>query len=220
MKDLTRYERPCVLKCNGRGDTLTIFSLLLNLSVAQSQFMKRQAVFFAFGFVLAAILVAGCTDTSTHPQDQTRMTPGATLTLVYGSSVSSEKLVAFVEKAYEYAHVHGKDAVLNEFNNQSGRFVDGELYVFAYDSQGNTLALPLQHDLLGKNRLNTTDANGTAFIRELISTAQSGGGFVHYYYLDPADNCTVKPKLSYVMMVDQDWIIGAGIYETNETARL
>jgi len=178
--------------------------------------MKRQAVFFAFIFVLAAILVVGCTDTSTPPQDRTHMMPAATLTRLSGSS---EKLVAFVEKACEYAHVHGKDAALSEFNNQSGRFVDGELYIFAYDTKGNTLALPFQHDLLGKNRLNTTDANGTAFIRELISTAQSGGGFVHYYYLDPADNYTVKPKLSYVLMVDQDWIIGAGIYETNETAR-
>jgi len=178
--------------------------------------MKTQAVFFALAFVLAAILVAGCTNPGTSPRNQSEITPTATLTLVSGSSVSPEKLVAFVEKAYEYAQVHGKEAALREFNNQTGRFVEGELYIFAYDSKGNTLALPFQPELLGKNRWNTTDANGTAFIQELITTAHSGGGFVRYLYLDPADNYKIKPKLSYAMMVDQDWLIGGGIYEPQE----
>jgi len=126
---------------------------------------------------------------------------------------TSRKLVAFVERAYEYAHEHGRDAALHEFNNQTGRFVEGELYIFAYDTKGNTLALPFQPDILGKNRWNVTDANGTAFIREIVETALSGGGFVHYLYSDPLDNFNIKSKLSYVMMVDQDWIIGSGIYE-------
>ena len=87
------------------------------------------------------------------------------------------------------------------------------------DAHGNAPALPLQHEVLGKDRLNTTDANGTAFIRQLTSTAQFGGGFVHYTCVDPAEDIKVKPKFRYVMMVDQDRVIGAGIYDTNETAR-
>ncbi|MDD1695894.1 MAG: cache domain-containing protein [Methanoregula sp.] len=138
------------------------------------------------------------------------------LVLIKRSSISPEKLVAFVEKAYEYAHVHGQEAALFEFNNQTGRFVKGELYIFAYDTTGNTLAHPFQPDLLGKNRLDTTDAHGTTFIRDLISTAQCGGGFARYLYMDPSDNYNVKPKLSYAMMVDQGWFIGAGIYEAHE----
>jgi polar amino acid transport system substrate-binding protein len=127
-----------------------------------------------------------------------------------------EEMAAFVEKAYEYAREQGKEAALAEFNKPDGRFVDGELYMFAYDLGGTTLAHPFQPDLLGKNRLDTTDANGTAFIRLLISTAQSGGGFVRYRYLDPADNNKIKPKLSYVMMVDRHWIIGSGVYSWDD----
>jgi len=97
--------------------------------------------------------------------------------------------------------------------NHAGRFVEGDLYIFAYDPEGNTLALPFQPDLIGKNRWNTTDANGTTYIQDLIRSAQSGGGFVHYLYLDPADNYKIKPKLSYAMMVDQGWLIGSGIYD-------
>lgn len=130
-----------------------------------------------------------------------------------GSPVPPEKLVAFVEMAYEYAQEHGQEAALREFNNPTGRFVEGELYIFAYDTRANTLALPFQPDLLGKNRWNVTDANGRAFIREIVETAQSGGGFVHYLYSDPSDNFKIKTKLSYVMMVDQGWLIGSGIYE-------
>jgi polar amino acid transport system substrate-binding protein len=180
--------------------------------------MRLQEAFCALAFVLAAMLVAGCTDTGSQLDNHPGITPTATVTPDSGSSVSSEQLVAFVEKAYEYAQAHGKEIALREFNNKTGRFVDGELYIFAYDTEGNTLALPFQPELLGKNRWNTTDANGTAFIQELISTAQSGGGFVHYLYLDPADNYKIKPKLSYAMIVDQDWFIGAGIYEPEENS--
>lgn len=136
------------------------------------------------------------------------------------STASPEELVAFVEKAFEYAHLHGQEAALSEFNNQTGQFVDGELYIFAYDTNGTTLALPFQPEIIGTNRWNATDSNGTLFIQELISTAQSGGGFVRYLYEDPADNFTVKQKLSYVMMVNQSWIIGAGIYNPPENSSI
>jgi len=147
-------------------------------------------------------------------QNQSKVTPANNFT------ASPEELVAFVEKSFEYAHVHGQEAALREFNNQTGQFVDGELYIFAYDTNGTTLALPFQPEIIGTNRWNLTDANGTLFIQNLISTAQSGGGFVRYLYADPADNFTVKQKLSYVMMVNQSWIIGAGIYNPPENSSI
>ncbi|MDD1678819.1 MAG: cache domain-containing protein, partial [Methanomicrobiales archaeon] len=176
--------------------------------------MRPPVALLIFIFVLATILTAGCI--TTPSQNQSGATPTITQPPPYGAPSSPEALVAFVEKAYEYAQVHGKDAALAEFNNQTGLFVEGDLYIFAYDLDGNTLALPFQPDLLGKSRWNASDANGTPFIQQIIHTAQSGGGFVHYLYLDPADNNTVKPKISYVMSVDQDWVIGSGIYNAEE----
>jgi polar amino acid transport system substrate-binding protein len=175
--------------------------------------MKLFRYLLILAFMLAVILVAGCTNICTISQNQSVITQTTTTGVSSNASASPEKLVAFVEKAYEYAQENGKESSLAEFNNPNGRFVDGELYIFAYDSAGNTLALPFQPDLLGKNRLNATDIHGTPFIKELIGAAHSGGGFVHYLYPDPADNFTVKSKLSYAILVDQDWIIGAGIYE-------
>ncbi|WP_292379653.1 cache domain-containing protein [Methanosarcina sp. UBA289] len=153
-----------------------------------------------------------CSGNYKRCDNQSEVTPGSSPMPVNNSTVSPEKLVAFVEKAFEYTHVHGRETALQEFNNQTGQFVDGELYIFAYDMNGTTLALPFQPELLGTSRWNATDANGTAYIQDLIATAKSGGGFVRYLYADPADNFTVKQKLSYVMMVDQNWIIGSGTY--------
>ena len=130
-----------------------------------------------------------------------------------GTATSPEKLVEFVQDAYEYVQQQGQESALSEFNNQTGQFVEGELYIFAYDMSGNTLALPFQPELLGTNRWNTTDPNGTAFIQQLILTAQSGGGFVRYSYLDPSDNFRIRAKVSYALMINQDWFIGSGIYE-------
>lgn len=37
---------------------------------------------------------------------------------------------------------------------------------------------------------------------------------------NPAENFTVRQKLSYVMLVDQDWIIGTGIYNPTEESAI
>jgi len=179
--------------------------------------MRPYALLVIAALVLAAVLGAGCTGTDTPlPENQSTATPTATPAPVAPSPASPESLVAFVERAYEYAHVHGQEAALQEFNNQSGRFVDGELYIFAYDSMGTTLALPFQPGVIGTSRWNITDANGTAYIQDAVAVAQDGGGFIRYLYADPADNFTVKQKLSYVMMVDGNWLIGAGIYDPQD----
>lgn len=130
-----------------------------------------------------------------------------------GMSRTPEELVRFVKTAYQYALENGKISALDEFNNKTGRFIDAELYIFSYDISGNTLALPFQPELLRSNRWNTTDPNGVAFIQQIVQTAQLGGGFVRYSYADPQDNFEVKTKVSYVMLVDASWLIGAGIYE-------
>jgi polar amino acid transport system substrate-binding protein len=170
--------------------------------------MRISTIFLIILFVLAA----GCMSTEGPQEPAPTITPPPTT----GTPATAEDMVAFVMKAFEYAKLHGKEAAIAEFNNQTGRFVKGELYIFAYDLEGTTLALPFQPDLLGTSRWNDTDANGTAFIQEIIDTAQSGGGFFRYLYPDPAENFTVRPKISYAMMVDGDYVIGSGIYGADE----
>ena len=121
-------------------------------------------------------------------------------------------LTRFVKSAHAYAQEHGKEAALREFNNVNGTFIDGDLYVFAYTMNGTVIALPYQQGLLGTDRTGVADANGVTFIDRMIEVARDGGGSVYYIYLNPGDNFQEEFKLSYVLPVDNEWFVGAGIY--------
>ncbi|MDO9325570.1 MAG: cache domain-containing protein [Methanoregula sp.] len=121
-------------------------------------------------------------------------------------------LSRFVTSAYAYAREHGKEAALREFNNPNGTFIEGELYVFAYDMNGTVIALPYQQGLLGTDRTGIADSNGVTFIDRMIEVARDGGGFVYYIYPNPKDNYREEFKFSSVMPVDKEWFLGAGMY--------
>jgi len=133
-------------------------------------------------------------------------------TPVQGNASSQEALVSFVDTALSYAQAHDRDKVLAAFSNPNGSFAKGDLYIFAYDFNGTTLALPFQPELVGVNRLNATDSQGEFFIRNLRDTARNGTGFVRYTYPNPAHSNAVESKLSYVEKVDDSWFLGSGIY--------
>ncbi len=123
-----------------------------------------------------------------------------------------EVLRAFVDEARNYSVENGKESALEVFNDPAGEFVRGDLYIFAYDFNGTTLALPFQPELVGQNRIEVEDANGVAFVKDFVSIARSGGGESYYIYPNPADNMTEELKLSRVTKVDETWWLGAGIY--------
>jgi signal transduction histidine kinase len=70
------------------------------------------------------------------------------------------ELITFVESAVAYAQENGKDMALMEFNNKTGAFVDGELYIYAFDFNGTCIAHPFESDWIGENKFNETDSNG------------------------------------------------------------
>jgi len=160
--------------------------------------------------IVASLVIAGCVQN--QPGVNTTTPARTTGTLQQGNATSQEALVSFVDTAVAYAQAHDRDKTIAEFSNQSGQFVRGELYVFAYDFNGTTLVLPFSPELVGVNRLNVTDSQGEFFIRNLRDTARNGTGFVRYTYPNPAQNNTVESKLSYVEKVDDDWFLGSGIY--------
>jgi signal transduction histidine kinase len=128
------------------------------------------------------------------------------------SNESREDLVAFVVGARDFALNTTKEEAIKTFNDKNGKFVEGNRYIFAEDFAGNTLALPNQPDLVGKNRIDDKDPNGVEYIRDTIALAQRGGGLIYYIKPDPARNMTLGLKLSYIAKVDDTWYLGSGIY--------
>lgn len=126
--------------------------------------------------------------------------------------VTKEDLVAFVGHAVSYAKTEGRSKALAEFDKKNGSFFDGQLYIYAYDFNGTTIAHPVNPEKIGVNRLYEKDAAGIYFIRDLRDTARNGSGFVEYYYINPTHNNATEKKLGYVMKVDDTWWLGSGIY--------
>ena len=128
-----------------------------------------------------------------------------------GDRLIDQDLRQFVADAKTYETANGRVKALAEFNNPNGSFARGDLYIFAYDYNGTTLAWPYRPDQIGVNRLDATDLTGTRHIRAMISTARNGSGMVEYYSVNPSTN-TTQLKISYVTDVDGTWLLGSGRY--------
>lgn len=161
--------------------------------------------------------LAGCTGPQTDENTAgTQVVSGPTARMpaaANGTTVARyAELTRFVERACTYAKEYGREAALREFNNPNGMFIDGDLYVFAYDMNGTALSLPFQPELIGTDRRGITDAGGVEFIDGMIGIARDGGGSLYYIYKNPEDNYREEFKLSRVMPVDSGWFVGSGVY--------
>ena len=54
--------------------------------------------------------------------------------------------------------MNGKEKALKAFNKPDGKFVKGEMYVFAYDLNAVMMAHPVNPKLVGKSLLNEADS--------------------------------------------------------------
>ena len=85
-------------------------------------------------------------------------------------------------------------------------------YFWADDTEGNNIVL-LGGETEGTNRLDSTDANGYAMIKDIIAVGQQdGGGFCDYVF--PKEGETEpSPKRSYSKLFEPfGWVIGTGNY--------
>lgn len=128
-------------------------------------------------------------------------------------TITPEELKAFVTNAYIYALKEGKNAALAAFNDPKGPFIDGELYIFAGGMEGTVLSSPYQPALVGENAWFAEGPAGVKYVQRAIARAQQGGGYVLYLYPNPSVGYSTELKLSYVIPMDNEWYIGAGLYE-------
>jgi len=128
------------------------------------------------------------------------------------------ELVSFVQSAVAYAQENEKEVALDEFSNKTGSFVDGNLYIYAYDFNGTNIGHPFKSDWIGKSKLNETDSNGVLYIRNLIDVARDGEGFTYFIFPNPAHDNRDEFKIGYAMKVDDDWWLGSGLYFSNTSA--
>jgi signal transduction histidine kinase len=127
-------------------------------------------------------------------------------------ATTAEEAKAFVEKGAKLCAQKGEEACKAAFTVKEGEFIQGELYIFGYDFEGNVKAFGGKPEMVGKNLWNLKGAGGKLLIQELVNTAKTGEGWVDYKWSNPTTN-KIADKTSYVKKINDNFWIGAGYYK-------
>jgi cytochrome c len=140
------------------------------------------------------------------------MLAGSQLAATAASNGTADEAKAMVEKAEKLLSAEGSEKAFLVFDDPAGPFVDRDLYVFVLNLEGTTVANAVNKALIGKSLLNLKDADGRAFIQDMLAVAKDKGeGWVDYKWPNPTTK-KVEGKSSFVKKVGE-FIVGAGIYK-------
>lgn len=119
---------------------------------------------------------------------------------------------ALVKKGIAYAKANGKDKLITEVTNTKGQFVDRDLYLSIWDMKATVLAHGANPKMNGKDIIELKDADGKAFMKEIVSKAGGAGkGWVDYKWVNPVTK-EIQAKSAYFEKMD-DMIISSGYYK-------
>lgn len=175
----------------------------------------RYAVLGAAVCVLLLVLSSGCTG-GPGSGNGTPAAPGTVVSTgtpaaAAGPVTTTQALAAFVAGAADFARENGRDKALAAFSDRKGRFVSGNVHVFAVSYNGTLLADPMEPEMVGKNIMEMRDSFGTPFVQNFAETARYGRGYVSYTYPDPSRNNTYGPRIAMVGDVDGTYYVAAGL---------
>jgi cytochrome c len=107
---------------------------------------------------------------------------------------NKDQAVAMVEKAVAYIKTQGPDEAYPAIDDNSGQFVDQDLYVVVYGLDGKLLALGADKTRIGTNQIGDKDPDGKAFVKERIELAATPPSFWQQYkFMNPVSK-RVEPK--------------------------
>lgn len=107
----------------------------------------------------------------------------------------------------------GLDAAVAEVSKKDGQFVSAVTYTFLQKMDGTMIAHPMKASLIGKNLIDLKDSDGKEFFREFVKVAkETGTGWVDYMWPKPGEE-KPSPKTSYVLKIDDEVFVGAGVYK-------
>jgi len=96
-------------------------------------------------------------------------------------TVQTSMAIYKAQKAKGVSDEKIKEAIIDKFEEL--RFFDDKSgYIFVYESDGTCITVPTNKALTGKNLMGLKDSKGRFFLKELIETAQKGGGIVKYEF--------------------------------------
>jgi cytochrome c len=127
-------------------------------------------------------------------------------------AATAEDAKAMSEKAAAYIKQVGEAKAFGDFSRPDGGFVNGELYVFCYDHDGNNKAHGGNPSFVGKNLLHVKDPDGNEPNAMIVETGfGKGQGWVNFKWPNPVSK-KIEAKSAYVIRTD-DVVCGVGYYK-------
>ena len=136
-----------------------------------------------------------------------------------GDVVDRETLMAFVETAKDSLEGTADFAEVSrlvEAFRTEGDWKAGPVYLVILTPEGQVQFHAADVTFKDKNVLELEDDRGTKIVRDMLAAADGDGGFVVYYWDDPAvEEDADSPKLTYAVPVTvqgSEFILSAGFY--------
>lgn len=106
----------------------------------------------------------------------------------------------------------GYEAAYEEFHDPAGPYLEKDLYIFVLDRAGHYLCCGTSYEREGSLVHEMTGINGDKMLADCWQVCDvDGGGWVRYTIERP-DASEVVEKLSYVIPLDEDRLVGCGCY--------
>jgi cytochrome c len=106
----------------------------------------------------------------------------------------------------------GDEKALAEISNSKGKFVKGDVYVFAYTLDGKMAAHPMDSSLIGQYFLDKADARGKLFSKEIFDgVAKNHEVWVDYAFKNPVSG-KIEDKTTYARAICGKYILASGFY--------
>ncbi|HSW03985.1 cache domain-containing protein [Aquabacterium sp.] len=128
-----------------------------------------------------------------------------------GEFATAQEAKAMLARAVAAIKANKKKA-LEEITVKDPKWIDRDLYPFALDMQGVVLAHGANAKLVGKALGELKDADGKAFVKDMIDQSRSTGKcVVDYKWTDPLSK-KVLAKHAFCERIDDDMFVGVGVY--------
>ncbi len=132
--------------------------------------------------------------------------------IALASRGTAKEAKGMLDKAVAYLKANGKDKAFPVFNDQKGKFVKEDLYIYVLDQNGVVVSHGANAALIGKNLIDLKDSDGKQFIKAILDGAKAKGkGTMDYKWTNPTSK-KVEAKSIFFEKVG-DLVVACGFYK-------
>ena len=125
---------------------------------------------------------------------------------------TANEAFALVKKAVALYSQKGQQALAMITADTQHQFADKDMYVFAFNRQGQYLAFGNNAEKLKVNLFNVPGLDGKKLVSDAFNVGENGD-WIDYQITNPISK-KIEHKTSYIEIVSDNTVIGCGIYKT------